>query len=98
MDSESISISAGILLSLAASYAPGFAPWYEALSKTHKRLVMLAALLAVSLVVFGLSCLKLEPWVTCDVLGAYGLFRMFVSAAIANQAAYLLSPKSEPEG
>jgi hypothetical protein len=98
MDSESISIAAGILLSLAASYAPGFAPWYEALTKTHKRLVMLAALLAVSLAVFGISCLKLEPWVACDGHGAWALFKYFVAAAIANQAAYLLSPEKEAPG
>ena len=90
---EILSAVAGILLSIFASYFPGFSAWYEALNATHKRLVMLAMLLVVSLAAFGISCAGLENTVSCTQSGAWILVKIFITALVSNQAAYLISPK-----
>ena len=56
MSSEVLSATAGVLLSLAFSYVPGLSGWFASLEGTHKRLVMLAALVIVSAGAFALSC------------------------------------------
>jgi hypothetical protein len=92
---ETISLVAGILLSLFASYFPGFKTWFGGLEPTYKRLVMLGALLVVSSSVFGISCTGLEPLVTCDVPGVWIMVKIFVMTLVANQAAFLISPKGK---
>ena len=47
MNPEVLSAAAGVLLSLAFSYLPGLNGWFSSLDGTHKRLVMLAALVLV---------------------------------------------------
>jgi hypothetical protein len=102
MDGETLAMAAGALLSLAFSYLPGVQSWYQALTDTNKRLVMLALLVVVAAGAFGLSCLG---WgeifglggenlpLTCDAPGAAGLFRALILAVLANQGTYLISPK-----
>lgn len=91
---ELLSTIAGIVLSLAASYLPGFDAWYAGLDGNRKRLVMLGLLAAASATVFGLSCAGwFSPLVTCDKPGVERLLSVFISAVIANQAAYAISPK-----
>ena len=95
-----------MLLSLAASYLPGFSPWYNALESLHKRLLMLALLAAVSLGCYGLACAGLAPLLavspagssvdfslTCDTPGALALLKAFFAALIANQAVYQISKR-----
>ena len=53
---EVLSAAAGVLLSLAFSYLPGLNGWFASLEGTHKRLVMLAALVLVAAGAFALSC------------------------------------------
>jgi hypothetical protein len=86
-----------ILLSLAASYLPGFSGWYAGLKSEYKQLLMLGMLFLAAGVAFGVSCLKLETWVTCDVQGAWGLFKLFVQAVMVNQSTYLIT-KRKTEG
>ena len=95
MTPETLASISGIALSLLFSYIPGFKTWYEPLSTDSKRLVMLALLLVTTLVTFGLACANLSPEiaVACDTAGAWGLFKVFVAAVIANQATFLISPK-----
>jgi len=88
-----LSAAAGILLSTIASYMPGFSTWFEAISPTQKRLVMLALLLCVSLAAFGISCAGLENYLPCTQSGAWLLVKIFITALVANQATYLISPK-----
>lgn len=90
---ELIAAVAGILLSLAFSYIPGINAKFALLEGIYKRLIMLGLALLAAVGVFGLSCVGLLDGVTCDQAGAWGLFGLFVEVAIANQAAYMLSPE-----
>ncbi len=92
MDADFLSSLAGVGLSLAASYWPGFAGWFEGLEPTRKRLVMLALLGAAAGGVYGLACAGLAGW-SCTPAGLLDLLRLFLAAALANQAAYQLSPR-----
>lgn len=94
---DPVSALAGILLSLGFSYVPGASNWYQSLSGEVKRLFMLALCLLVVGVEFGLACGNLAQdfgiQVTCDRAGAVGLVQAFITAVIANQATYLISPR-----
>ena len=89
---------AGVVLSLAASYLPGFSEWFGALESRHKQLVLLGVLAALSLAMFGIACAGLSADLglsyTCDRAGAVQLVRMFGIAVIANQATYPITRKS----
>ena len=96
MSPEVLVSAAAILLSLLFSYVPGFGSWYQPLPADKKRLLMLGFLAVISLGAFGLSCMD---WVvaiglTCTSQGAFGLVKIFVSAIIANQAIYAISPQN----
>ncbi len=95
---EELSAMAGIVLSLGFSYIPGVRDRFGGLEPVHKRLVMLGLLLACALGVFSLSCLQsgMLPAVSCSRAGAWELGRIFVSALIANQAAFSVSPHLTP--
>lgn len=96
MTAEILSSAAGVVLSLLFSYIPKFSDWYDKLEGNYKRLIMLAALLVTAAGTFGLACTgKFDIAVACDVDGAIGMFELFVYAAIANQAAYKLSPRKQ---
>lgn len=86
-----------VLISLAASYIPGFSGWYAALEGIYKRLLMLALLAALSLAIYAAACLgwseTLSLRLSCDQPGALALSRAFLAALISNQAAYAISPK-----
>lgn len=95
MTSDQLSAAAGVALSLAFSYVPGLRDRFAALSGEHKRIGMLAALLIVTLGSFGLTCGGLlgSTAIQCNRAGAIDLLWAFVAATIANQAAFLISPK-----
>jgi hypothetical protein len=86
---------AGVLLSLLASYLPGFSSWFDRLEAIHKRLVMLGLLAACSLAITGLSCaglggaFGLPP--ACDRGSGLLMAQAFLLALIANQSAYLIT-------
>ena len=94
MTDNIIASMAGALLSLLFGYAPGLRPWFEALEPTRKALVMLGLLAVASLLLYLAACYT--PWqvgVTCDETGVWQLAQLFIAAAVANQAAYLLAVK-----
>jgi len=99
MSVESLSAAAGIMLTLCASYLPGFAAWFEPLAPNAKRLIMLGLLALTSIAAYSMACMGLGGEVsvnlTCDQQGALTIGRAFISALIANQAAYAISPKLE---
>lgn len=99
MSADFLSSLAGILISLAASYLPGFAGWFEAQSPNVKRLLMLGMLTLSTAVIFGLACqswLDIVPpeLVTCTQEGAVAALRAFGLAVIANQSTYAITPRS----
>lgn len=98
MTPEFLAVSAGVLLSLAFSYLPKLRDWYAVQSGDTKRGVMLGSLFVVAAGMFGAGCLgysaPLElPAVSCDQAGVLDLIKILFNAAIANQAAFLLTPK-----
>lgn len=93
MTAEQLSALAGVILSLAFSYLPGLAPWFDKLETTVKRLVMALLLLVVAAGAFGLSCAGVVDAATCTQAGAWSLLNVFVAALVANQATYLISPQ-----
>jgi len=99
MTPELLSSLGAILLSLAASYLPGFSPWYGALAGEHKRLLMLGLLALTALACYGLACAglaeALELGLTCDEPGALALARAFLAALVANQATFSLASRSK---
>ena len=95
MTTETLAAVAAVLLSLAFSYVPGLRDKFELLDSTHKRLVMLACLAVVALAALGLSCANLWDFVTCNKSGILQLVETFIAAAVANQAAYLLTKPQE---
>jgi len=89
--------AAGLILSLCAAYVPKFRDWYAALAGDDKRLVMLGALLGASAVIFGAACGGFSadlglPVVACDRGGLLLMVKIFVTAAIVNQAAFPILP------
>jgi hypothetical protein len=94
MTAETLSAVAGVVLSLAFSYVPGLAPWFGQLEATYKRLVMAGSLAVVSIIVVALSCWNITPLVVCNQAGLVELVSAFLAALVANQAAYLISPKA----
>lgn len=98
--SETLSLFAGGLLSLAFSYIPKLNTWYASKDEQTKQLVMLAALLITTLGIFGASCARLYeiPFVggvECSQSGAVSLGVDFVIALIANQGVHRLSPRTQ---
>lgn len=102
---ELLSSIAGVLLSLLASYLPGFSTWFDRLSATHKRLLMLGVLAAVTTAIVGLTCAGLgQPLglpaiglpatslpAACDQGSVTLALQSFILALVANQSAYLIS-------
>jgi hypothetical protein len=93
-----IAAIAGVLLSLIFSYVPVAKRWFARLDGQRKRLVMLGLLALVSLGSMGLAC---SGWgrdfglaLTCDRPGVVQIVTAFMSAVVANQTAYTISPRA----
>ena len=92
---EQLSAIVGVCLSLLFSYIPGLSTKFAALGSQMKSLIMAGLLLVVAGAVFGLSCgTILQVNISCDKAGVIQLVTIYVSALIANQGAYLLSPQT----
>lgn len=94
---ELLSSIAGILLSLLASYLPGFSAWFERLQGIHKRLALAGALL---LSAIGFAALSCSPWgeaihlaQACDQSFLLSVIWNFILAFIANQSTYVATRK-----
>lgn len=93
MTSDQLGAVAGALLSLAFSYVPGLSDTFAALDTRMKRLVMAGLLLVVAVAALALSCARVVNTVECSQSGAVQLVNVFISALVANQAAWLISPQ-----
>ncbi len=99
MTVETVSLAAGAVLSLLFSYVPGVSEWFGKQTPTIKRLIMAAALLVVSLAVFGAACANLQipgSTIECSAQGAWLLVQTYLLALVANQAAYQITKPSKP--
>lgn len=93
MTYQLLSTVAGIVLSLLFSYVPGLKDKFNALAPDQKRGVMLILLLATAAGFLGVSCLGRYGGLTCDADGSWKALEVFILAAIANQAAFALTPR-----
>ena len=93
LTSQDLAMIAGVILSLIFSYVPKVSDWYAKRTPTEKRLIMAVLLLAVAAGAFGLSCAEIVVSVACTRAGAMGLVYAFITALIANQATYAISPR-----
>ncbi|MBU6361497.1 MAG: hypothetical protein KGS46_15905 [Chloroflexi bacterium] len=93
MTSETLSTTAGMILSLVFSYAPVVRDKFETLNPNQKRAVMGICIIGVGIASFALGCAGLTNYVTCDQPGMVGVIRSVIDALVANQAMFLLTPK-----
>jgi hypothetical protein len=97
MTPEFLASIAAVILSLLASYLPGFSTWYDSTSPNQKRLIMLALLAHTTAGSFGLACAGFADQfgvvASCTEVGAIDLIKAFIAAVIANQAAYAVTPR-----
>lgn len=93
LTAESLTMFAGVILSLAFSYIPKLNSWFDGLQAEYKRLIMAGLTLAVAAAAYGLACYGIETGVTCDQTGVIGLLKAWLLTVIANQAAYALTPR-----
>lgn len=85
---------AGAVLSLLFSYIPGLNTWYAKKQEEIKKLIMALLLLILAGSIFGLQCAGiLEAGLSCDQQGAIQLVWIFISAIVANQSVYKLTPQ-----
>jgi hypothetical protein len=91
LTSETLTMLAGVALSLFFAYVPGIDSWFAGLDGVYKRGVMALALILVSLGVLAASCTGIEAVTTCDQAGVWGLVRLLMLALITNQSAYQLA-------
>lgn len=100
MSADSIALYAGVVLSLLFSYVPGLNSWFGALDGIVKRLVMLGLLVLVAVISYGLACLGWAAdvglaGVACTKVGFAELVKALITAVIANQGAYAISPQKK---
>jgi hypothetical protein len=97
MTIELLSATASSLLSLAFSYIPGLNSQYEKLDGVYKRLVMLLLLVVVAAGTLILACTPYGQMfninVTCDQVGFAEIVRVLLTAVVANQSVFAISPK-----
>ena len=92
MTPEKIAALAGIVLSLVFSYVPLLNDWYDKLTPTPKRLLMLALLVLTALGSLLYTCRA--DLSACVALNFETYLTALVAAIIANQATYTLAPLS----
>ena len=87
---------AGAVLSLAFSYIPGLNTTFADLKAETKKLIMAGILLVVSAAIFGLGCAGIvQSGITCDQQGIVQLVWIFISAVMANQSTFMLTPQTD---
>jgi hypothetical protein len=90
MTPEQLALIAGVVVSLVFSYAPVLKDWYDAQTPTPKRLLMLAVLLLSTLGALLWTCRA--DVAACMAFNWQQYLTAFITAAIASQATFALSP------
>jgi len=95
MDADGLSLIAGAILSLIFSYVPGLNSKFANLQTEYKRLIMLGLVVLTAGGIYGLSCwgfgADIGISVSCDKTGLFGLLRIVILSAVANQGTYGLT-------
>ena len=93
--SESLALIMGAVTSLIFSYAPGLNAWFAAKTDEIKRLVMLGLMVVITGSIYGLACtniLHVSEFV-CGQQSFLQFVSILISAVIANQGTYKISPQ-----
>jgi hypothetical protein len=94
-----LSALAGAGISLLFSYIPGLDVWYAAQTETAKKLVMLLIMFVIAGAVFAMNCFGLFtgviPEVACTQQGVEQYIAILITAAVANQTTYKLTPTTK---
>lgn len=87
----------GAIVSLAASYLPGFRTWWAVLAAETKQAVMAVAMIVVGVVVYAAACTPGLgfPFVACPTGGVWSLLAIILSALMGNQSADRVSPDTQ---
>jgi hypothetical protein len=93
MTAEQLVAIVSAVLALLFAYVPGFANWFNPIQAEYKRLIMLGLLLAVSAVIFGLSCSGIATYVECTQQGVWEYVQILGVAIIMNQSLFAIAPK-----
>ena len=92
MTAEILAGVVGVVLSLGASYIPGFKDWWDARGEQKERTYMGLALILTAIAIYGVSC---GGWydvgVTCDQAGVIGLGKILLASLIANQSIFTIT-------
>ncbi len=98
MTAETLSMAAGVILTLVFSYVPGLNTKFAALSAEVKRLIMLGLLVLVAAGALGIACAGAGEVfgvaIVCDEAGIYALVKSLMAAIIANQALFAITPRT----
>jgi hypothetical protein len=86
----------GAALSLGFSYIPKFNAWYAGLAEDVKKSVMAVALIVSGVVLYVLACVPSLgfPFVSCPTGGIWSLLTIILSALVANQGVFRITPKA----
>jgi hypothetical protein len=89
-----IAMVVGAIVSLAASYVPGFRTRWAALKDDTKQTAMAGAMVIVGVVVYVAACTPAIglPFVACPAGGVWSLFAIILSALMGNQSTDRVSP------
>jgi hypothetical protein len=97
MTPELLASIAAAVLSLLASYLPGFSAWFDKFNPDQKRLLMLGLLCLATALSYAAACSGVGGFIgitiTCDLPGLTTLIRALLAAIVVNQSVFLLSPK-----
>ena len=86
---------AGAIISLGFSYIPGLSVKFAALLPEVKRLIMAGIMILVSVAIFALGCNGLlVSGIACEQSGLVQLVTIILSAIVANQGTYAITPQT----
>lgn len=94
---ELIALVIGALLSLLATYVPGFNSWFAGLAEDVKKSIMGLAMVVTGIVIYVLACTPSLgfPYVACPTGGVWSLFAIIVGALAGNQVTDRVSPEPQ---
>jgi drug/metabolite transporter superfamily protein YnfA len=89
-----LALVVGSIISLLATYLPGFNTWWAALVAEKKQMIMALSMIIVGVVVYVLACTPSIgfPFVACPAGGVWSMLSIILSALVGNQATKLVSP------
>lgn len=95
MTPELLAVVLAGLISLLATYIPGFNSWFAGLATEVKQAIMGVATILIAVAIYVLACTPSLgfPYVACPTGGVWELISIIFLALAANQGVYMLSPE-----